>query len=558
MAESFIPVNGTNPSKNLETAEFDNTGGTVVHREGTFNASPTNFDAKQEVLAATPAADEYGAVTRPIIDGGTLDEVTNVSSVDLVDEVTNVSSVDLVDTLTSITNRVDVVQKTATGDDVTDDTANAARSMIVDPTDTAAKAKVVQCPPGMEAYGLVTRPIQNTDAFGRLRVSEPATLFDSQFQYDKLPFTWDEAVVGSGTSTHDADGSFVSMDTTTANSDSVVRQTFTYHRYQPGKSQLVFCTFDMVAAVTGCRKRVGYFDAENGAYFEEDGGSLSLILRSSVSGSIDDTTNRIAQANWNIDPFDGSGPSGITIDATKALIFCVDFEWLGVGSVRTGFIINGAFQPAHIYHHSNIGNKTYMTTANLPVRYEITNTAGLSIAGKMRQICSTVMSEGGFSEDRGFPFSASNGTTTISVTTRRPIMSIRPKATFNSIVNRGQILIDEFKVFAQTNAVYIELVHGGTLTGASWSSVDADSIVEFDVAATAISGGHVLDVDHADAGGAGSKTFGTSSGSSLLSKIPMALDIAGNQIALGNLTLVCTSMNATSVDVGHINWKELR
>ena len=426
-----------------------------------------------------------------------------------------------------------------------------------DPTDANAYAAVLQKTPGIDAYGGVVRPILNTDAFGRLRVSNPATLFDSQFQYDKLAFIWDEDTTGSGSSSHNANGAYIEMDTTTANGDEVIRQTYTYHRYQPGKSQLVVCTFDLVEAITGVRKRIGYFDADNGVFFEEDGGACSVVRRSKVSGSVVDTS--VAQASWNIDAMDGSGPSGITLDPSKSLIWWADLEWLGVGTVRVGFVINGVFYIVHAFHHSNLASKTYMTTANLPLRYQITNTSASSSAGQLLQICSTVMSEGGFAEDSGLPFAASNGITVVEVNGRRPVMSIRPKATFNSIVNRGQMVIDEYAAFAISGNVYVELVHGGTLTGASFASVDADSIAEFDVAATGINGGHVIEVTHVAASAQGSRLFSSSEGATLLSKIPMALDIGGNQVDNGNLTIVATSMDGGEEDVvGHLTWKELR
>jgi len=99
-----------------------------------------------------------------------------------------------------------------------------------------------------------------------------------------------------------------------------------------------------------------------------------------------------------------------------------------------------------------------------------------------------VQSEGA-EQARGFPRTAGNGVTTIGVTARRPILSIRPKATYNSRTNRGHIELAEFDITASTNNSYIEIVVGGTLTGASFASVGADSIAEFDVAASAISGG---------------------------------------------------------------------
>lgn len=61
------------------------------------------------------------------------------------------------------------------------------------------------------------------DAFGRMQVAEPYTLFDSQHRYaenDKF-FT---TVVSGGSTNHDANASLVNMVTTTTSGDKVVRE----------------------------------------------------------------------------------------------------------------------------------------------------------------------------------------------------------------------------------------------------------------------------------------------------------------------------------------------
>lgn len=411
---------------------------------------------------------------------------------------------------------------------------------------------------GDYAGGLVTRTTFNHDthfdAFGRLRVSDPQTLFDSQLQYDKMDLVWNEKAATGGTVVHDADGSFADLNTTTTSGSSVIRQP-PYQRYQPGKSQLILLTYDPVATVANCRQRVGYFDDANGVFVEYDGSGVSLVLRSGVTGSAVD--NIVAQADWSADIHDGTGPSGAVLDATKSQIFWADLEWLAVGTVRCGFFHGGIPYLAHQFDHSNLINKSYMTTANLPVRYEITNTGTTATAGKLRQICCSVISEGGFTEDFGFKFAAGNKTTPIAVTTRRAILSIRPKATFNSIVNRGFILPVDFGFFPQTNPGFLEVVYNAILGGTpSWNSVDADSICEFDVAGTTVTGGITLEHSHADAGGQGNNTFSDRASGDLGARYPLQLDIDGANPTI--LSLVVTSMTGTCDAVGHLGWKEIR
>lgn len=404
---------------------------------------------------------------------------------------------------------------------------------------------------------IATRPIPpgaGVDAFGRLRVSNPQTLFDSQLQYDEMDLVWNEKLTGSGAFVHDANGSFGEMNVTTASGDRVIRQS-PYQRYQPGKSQLVLITFDFVEAVTNCRKCVGYFDVDNGVFLELDGSAVSMILRSKVSGSVVNT--KVAQADWNEDTFNGSGPSEVTLDPTKSQLLWIDLEWLSVGTVRVGFFINGVPHTVHSFHNANLINKSYMTTANLPVRYEIINDAIISGNTKMRALCCSVMSEGGFAEDFGFEFAVGNGVTPIAVTTRRAILSIRPKATFNSITNRALILPQDFGFFPQTNPGFLEVVYNATLGGTpDWNSVNDDSLVEFDIAGTTVTGGVTIAQAHADAGGQGNNTFSSRTSEDLGARYPLHLDIDGANPTI--LSLVITSMANTCNAVGHIGWKEIR
>lgn len=262
----------------------------------------------------------------------------------------------------------------------------------------------------------------NVDAFGRVRSSAPYTLFDSQNRYAKNDL-WSESYSGAATApSYDANSSTVSLTVTAASGDEVVRQTYRSFSYQPGKSLLVMNTFVMPAASANQRIRIGYFNTQNGVFLERDGTTVYITRRTYVSGAAVDT--RVSQANWNGDVLNGTGNSGFTLDLTKAQIFWQDFEWLGVGSVRCGFIIDGQTIVAHTFQNANNLNSVYMTTAILPVRYEITNT-GASSAATLKQICSTVISEGGYEKKVALTV-ARQTTATLGVTTSFvPLVSIR-------------------------------------------------------------------------------------------------------------------------------------
>jgi hypothetical protein len=232
------------------------------------------------------------------------------------------------------------------------------------------------------------------DAFGRLRVSNPLTIFDSTNIMSKNDL-FDEATVGaSSTVTYSTDKSTVNLNVDTPSSSYVIRQSKRVMTYQPGKSLLNLNTFVMDAAQTNLAQRVGMFDNDNGIYFEKTGSTLRWVRRTSTSGSSVD--NPVAQSSWNGDKLDGTGESGYTLDTTKACIMFMDFEWLGMGSVRCGFVIDGKFIVAHTFLNANNLDTVYMRTANLPIRYMIIALDTLDSTATLQQVCSTTMIEGGY------------------------------------------------------------------------------------------------------------------------------------------------------------------
>jgi len=332
------------------------------------------------------------------------------------------------------------------------------------------------------------------DAFGRLRVSQPYTIFDSSNRY-AIDNQFDTSTVTGGSITFLPNEAAVRMDVTTASGAEVVRQSYRSMLYQPGKGLLVLATFVMNEAKTNLRQRVGYFGTQNGLYFELNNTTKAFVMRTYVGGSVDNTSRRVEQSSWNGDKLDGTGASGLTLDLTKPQILWFDFEWLGVGNVRCGFIINGQYIVCHTYQTANVyGTSVYMTTAILPIRYEITNTAATADASYLKQICSSVMSEGGL-EPASIDHCAIRTTSLTGVgTTLLPLVSIRLASTALGAV----VLPSAVKVIpTSADNFEIQLVKNATLTGASYSAVASDANVEFDVSSTAMSGGTIVQIDYA-------------------------------------------------------------
>jgi hypothetical protein len=338
----------------------------------------------------------------------------------------------------------------------------------------------------------VTFPPIATDAFGRLRTSSPLTLFDSSHRYRDNNL-WSGLVIGTGSTVGfiTAQG-LVNISIGTTAGCSVIRETTKVFSYQPGKSLQVLNTFIMNPAKANLRQRVGYFGADNGMYLELDGSTLYFAERSLSTG----TTTRVAQSDWNIDTMLGAGhlnPSGVTLDISKAQILWMDIEWLGLGTVRLGFVVDGKFIHCHSFHHANLITSTYITTASLPLRYEISNTGITTSASTLKQVCSTVISEGGYElrglqQAIGTPITAPKTLTTAG--TFYPIVSLRLKTTALDAI----VIMTALSLMGTGNGINYnwQVRATGTTTGGSWVSAGADSGVEYNLTGTSYAGGRIL------------------------------------------------------------------
>jgi hypothetical protein len=327
------------------------------------------------------------------------------------------------------------------------------------------------------------------DAFGRLRVSNPLTLFDSSHRYRDNGL-WNTLAVSGATAVFSPNEGLVNLNVTSTSGSEIVRETAKVFSYQPGKSLLAMSTFVMAPAQTNLRQRVGYFGADNGIYVQLKDDIVSFVERSLVTGLVTETI--VDQSAWNVDKLDGTGSSGITLDIRKAQILFMDIEWLGEGTVRVGFVINGNFILCHNFHHANLIASTYITTASLPLRYEITN-QGTAPASTLKQVCSTVISEGGY-ELRGAQQAIGTPILTpvsfAAAGTFYPIVGIRLKSTRLDAI----VILTAVSLLGLGNGKNYawRVLNGTAITGGAWTPASADSSVEYNLTGTSTTGGRVL------------------------------------------------------------------
>lgn len=368
--------------------------------------------------------------------------------------------------------------------------------------------------------GIAAADSASIDAFGRWRVSNPQTLFDSKniFNDDGLadnvenqPLFYDnQETSGSGTGTsYNANESSQSMSVGDTTAGTRVRQTKMRFNYQPGKSQLVLLTFNMDGAASGITKREGIFDDQNGLFLElDEDNAVNFVRRSYATGSAVD--NKVEQANWNLDKMDGTGASGVTLDWTKTQIMFIDYEWLGVGRVRMGFVVDGKIYYAHEFNNSNNLGVVYMSTPNLPLRSEISND-GNGAADTITQICSTVISEGG-SQELGVLRYASTAGTHVDANTENTIyavLGIRLKSEY--IGASIKILNASIQIQTGSDRLEWKLILNPTVAGTFTYADQTNSAVQIAKGATAntVTGGIDITGGFAESGGNQSGNVGS-------------------------------------------------
>lgn len=393
-------------------------------------------------------------------------------------------------------------------------------------------------------------------AFGWLRVAAPQYVFDSQMTYDLQPLLFEQVTSGVGASiAHSSTNRNAVMTfSATPTGGKCYMQQYEHNRYQPGRGQAAFVTGNFIEHTPNCLKwlKYGTGEAGNGVALESNGvaGYQVTLYSGTAEGN-----QTVPQAAWNLDKLDGTGASRLTLQVSKGVIFFLDLQSLYYGRVRACVDIDGTAVCFHEFLNANVLAKPYIQTANLPI------SAGMTCAGTvsttMEFTCCSVLSEGGQEDVGGFPFSV-EGTVTAASGAQTHILSIRPKTTFNSIVNRSVFRLDSVEVLVTgTNPVKWELCLGQAITGTTtFNDVNTTySAIQYNTAGT-ISGAPTLVVQSGYAP-ASNQAKGISQ-SRVPMKYPITLDAAGAVRAMGTLSVVVTGLGGTSACRASLNWKELR
>jgi hypothetical protein len=366
---------------------------------------------------------------------------------------------------------------------------------------------------------------------------------------------WSTFTSGTASAAFNSSQGLVDLSVGSASGDEVIRETIKVFAYQPGKSLLVMNTFVMGPAKTNLRQRVGYYGDENGMYLELYGNVLSFVKRSLVTGSVIETS--VYQSDWNGDKLDGTGASGIILDITKAQILWMDFEWLGVGTVRMGFVINGQFITCHYFHHANLIASTYITTASLPLRYEIKNegTPSPATSSTLKQICSTVISEGGYQlvgSQKAINTPINSPRTLGTAGVFYPVISLKLKTSPDRL--DAIVILTALSILpVSTGNFNWQIRAASTTTGGTWTSAGSDSAVEYNLTGTSTSGGRIL------ASGFFSQTNQSSGQVDILKETLFKFQLERNGITgvPFETSLIIASNGGSDTVVASLDWEEI-
>jgi hypothetical protein len=392
------------------------------------------------------------------------------------------------------------------------------------------------------------------DSFGRLRISEPVTRFDSQFTYNLHPLLYEQITNGAGASiNHDVTERMAQMSfLNTPNGGQAYMQSYKHCYYHPGNSHQVLLTFNFRNHIPNVTKIVGYGDlTNNGIHFISNGTGFAWRILSNTSNG-DET---VLQANWNIDKLDGTGASGINLEVGNTQIAVIDLQALYVGRVRVGFDIGGRTVYCHEFLHANKVSFPFIQSASLPVICGMT--CSDTVTTNMFFFCATVRSEGADLEEEGFGFSV-EGTVTAGNGARTHILAIRPKTTFNGIVNRINFVLESIEVTVTgANPILWELVIGQAISGTTaFNDVNATySGFEYNTLGT-ISGNPAIVISSGYV--ASSNQSKNSISKSFVSRYPITLDAAGAVRLMGTIGVIVTGIGGTSATRVVMNWREIR
>lgn len=149
---------------------------------------------------------------------------------------------------------------------------------------------------------------------------------------------------------------------------------------------------------------------------------------------------RIPQEEFNIDPLDGTGPTGYDIDLSRIQMAYIDYSWYGAGKIRFGFkTVDGQVQYTHEFVHNNQLYESYFRSGNLPARYEVVTYDNPTYIPFLFHWGTSVIMDGRFDDDNAYLFTATSQALQVNGTTEKSFAStaVSPTSDLITIPSHG-------------------------------------------------------------------------------------------------------------------------
>lgn len=337
---------------------------------------------------------------------------------------------------------------------------------------------------------------ENESQFGELLTTKRTPVIELNSTFGVSEPLRDRTELTNGGSIDDRNGTVTTgeilLETNTDANGTAQLSSAEVGRYIPGFGAEIGLGVRLPAALSGDQTiEFGGFtsDLQDGLYFGYDADGLYVArLRDGTE------VQKVRQADWNIDPLDGTGRSGVTIDVANGAIYQINWTWYSYGQIVWAIlaVINNkqTFIPVHQINNFIDFSGTSIVDPSLRVTVLAENNGTASnaqvyVGGRQYSIIGEYVPK--------YRYTGETRPSTALSTSLQPLISFRHKDTFR---NRS-VKLAGFSVINNGNAdVEMEIYLAGTLTGASFGAPNGytatDTALESDIQATAITGGNCV------------------------------------------------------------------
>lgn len=364
------------------------------------------------------------------------------------------------------------------------------RGQVMLAVDNDSKAQPLQ----VNTFGeLSVAPSGALSEFGEIVVTERTPIIELNSSYGTSLIR--DVVRTSGTGYTTAASGEIILGTTTGDGFVLVRSA-ELARYVPGYEAEIGIGVRVPTQPTGNVVYSWGGRSVNDTDFLKFGYDATGMFIERKRGGVSET--KVYQSNWNVDPMDGTGPSGFTLDPSAGNIYQIVYTWYGYGLIKWGLVvpINGG-QRFVVVHSEKVPGQTSVETPNFAIDVRVENNGdayagAMYLGGRQYSIIGRYVPKTRLTGQYRGSVSTS--------TTVEPLISFRSKTGFTD----RSIKIESYTVKPATEDVIIEFRLDGQLTGASWQTptnyTTAETALETDISANAITGGIVIAPDYFSAG----------------------------------------------------------